>query len=128
MNAEIKNIIWGASKWLTVSDLSKQLDADINHTQNLVETWIHEGKLFVIESNGSMFIPAYALDTRGKPIPIIRNVLSVFGSRKSAWAIAAWFVSVNGWLGGTTPAEAIADKPEDIIAAAREEITPSQHG
>lgn len=104
---ELKSKVLSASTWLTFDDLSMLLNTDINNAISLVNAWIKDDALFVVEYNGTRLIPAYSVDEKGKPIPIIRSVLLVFKGRKSAWAIAAWFVSNNGWLGGISPIEAI---------------------
>lgn len=127
MNDELKNKILSASEWLTFNDLSKQLNKDINQVMHLVEQWVNDNSLFVIKHNQNILIPAYALDASGKPNPAIKNALTIFKGKKSAWVIAAWFASINGWLGGITPIDAIFSNPDGITNAAMAEVVSAEH-
>ena len=127
MNDELNSKILSASEWLTFNDLGIKLGTDIDLVKDLIDSWIKDNLIFVIEHNQHRLIPAYALDASCKPIPVIQNVLTIFNGKKSAWAIAAWFASLNGWLGGITPIEAISSNPERITAAAMAEVSSAEH-
>tara|TARA_Y100001963_G_scaffold132734_1_gene191650 strand:+ start:578 stop:964 length:387 start_codon:yes stop_codon:yes gene_type:complete len=128
MNDELKSKILSAAEWLTLHDLGLQLNTNIDLITSLVDSWTKDNLIFAIEHNDERLIPAYALDSLGKPIPVIQNVLTIFNGKKSVWAIAAWFASINGWLGGITPIEAISSNPEGITAAAMAEVSSAEHG
>ena len=127
MNDELNSKILSASEWLTFNDLGIKLGTDIDLVKDLIDSWIKDNLIFVIEHNQHRLIPAYALDGLSIPIPVIQNVLTIFNGKKSTWAIAAWFASLNGWLGSITPIEAISSNPEGITAAAMAEVSSAEH-
>ena len=127
MNDELKSKILNASEWLTFNDLGIKLNTDIDLITSLVDSWTKDNLIFAIEYNDERLIPAYALDSLNKPIPVIQNVLTIFNGKKSVWAIAAWFASINGWLGGITPIDAILSNPNGITNAAMAEVASAEH-
>lgn len=100
---ELKNKIISASSWLTIEDLSRILKLDTDQALDLVHSWERGGQVFSVEYQGAHLVPEYAVDLEGKPLPALKKVLTVFDGKKSPWSIAAWFASINGWLGGDAP-------------------------
>lgn len=125
---DTKAKIIAMSTWLTIQDLSQLLQCGTEQTSDLINTWKSEAKVFTVDHQGVMLLPSYALTTEGQPLTQLQNVLRTFQTKKSSWAIAAWFVSVNGWLHDERPIDLISTKPNALIQAAIYEITPIDHG
>lgn len=81
--------------------------------------WKQAGKIFAVPGPREELYPAFQFQD-GKPHPTVAPVLAELPKRKSPWQIAFWFVSNNGWLGGATPAESLADG-DAVVGAARRE-------
>lgn len=128
ISEELKAKIIAASTWLTIKDMSNILKLDTDQVHDLLNSWEQEGQVFSVEYQGVQLIPEYAVNPEGKPLPALKKILTVFNGKKSCWATAAWFASVNGWLGGITPMEVMRSRPEALIQAAKEESRPSEHG
>ena len=123
---KLRSIALASSKWLTVNDFDQQS----NGTGGLsrVEKWKQESKIFSLVTENVELIPEYTLDQYGNPKPIIQAILHKFEGKKSSLAIAIWFMSVNGWLGGKTPISCLEMSPDAVLEAARMEAFPSDHG
>lgn len=114
--------------WLTAEQVAHQLGLDSEKTDIRVNAWIKEGRLFSVTHHGEVLLPAYAFDNEGEPRPIINTLLTLFDGKKSPVALAAWFASINGWLSGVAPKQALALHPEQVLHAARQEVSPCAHG
>lgn len=90
--------------------------------------WKKEGKILLLDSGRDLFFPIYQFDEDGKPLPSIQTVLEVFADKKSDFKTALWFISANSWLNGQAPMDVVATDPDKVIAAAKEEIRPIDHG
>jgi len=123
---KLRRIVLASSKWLTVRDFYQQ--APGAGDLSLVEKWKQESKIFSLVNQNVELIPEYALDQYGNPKLIIQAILHRFEGKKSSLAIAIWFVSVNGWLGGKTPISCLEMSPDAVLEAARMEAFPSDHG
>jgi len=123
---KLKNHALASSKWLRVQDFD--LQAPQTDAVRLVEQWKQESKIFSLVHENVELIPEYVLDQDRNPKPIIQVILHLFEGKKSSLAIAIWFMSVNGWLGGKTPISCLEISPESALEAARMEVFPSEHG
>ncbi len=82
-------------------------------------SWIREGRVFAIKDKGADKFPAFQfLD--GVPKPIIKEILKKLPEEMSAWQIAFWFDSPNGWLNDKRPWESLED-PDGVLDAAYQE-------
>ncbi len=128
MSEATKAKIIAMSTWLTIHDLSQLLQCGSEQTSDLIQTWKSEAKVFTLNHQGVLLLPSYIFTPEGQPLTQLQRVLRTFQNHKSSWAIAAWFVSINGWLNNERPIDLITTKPSALIQAAIFEITPIDHG
>jgi hypothetical protein len=81
--------------------------------------WKQQGKIFSVSAQGRDLFPAFQFRD-GAPHPTVARVLAALPANRSAWAIAFWFVSGNGWLGGPAPCDRLDDAEAVVMAAQRE--------
>ena len=86
-----------------------------------METWVKAGAIFAVTGKEVKLVPAFQLDTEGKPRPIIRTLLQILPPNLSQWQRAFWFASSNSWLGGQAP-YSMLDHPIQVTDAARMEV------
>lgn len=82
-----------------------------------------EGRLFAMTGPKGDLFPLFQFDDEGAPRPVIADVLRSFRG-KSSWAVALWFVSVNGWLNGHRPVDLLDSDPELVVSAAARGVEP----
>jgi len=89
---------------------------------DIVDTWMKEGKMLSINYHGIDLFPAFQFSS-GKPLPIIAELLKILrkGDR-SSWDIAIWFTSINGWLDGDRPVDALTTEPMLVLDAAEQHV------
>jgi len=92
-----------------------------------VALWIRTRCLFAIDVDGQEFVPAYAFDNAGQPLPALSVVLSILAA-KSPIQVAGWFESTSSILRGRRPRELVADEPAAVISAARSHAAGPLHG
>jgi hypothetical protein len=85
--------------------------------------WKRERKIFAIRREGIDLYPAFQFQD-GSPRPVIKEVLSALPDGLSAWQIAFWFESGNGWLDGAAPQQML-EQPNRVVEAARQFATPA---
>jgi hypothetical protein len=92
--------------------------------------WKKAGQIFAIRHAGVDYFPGYGLDAGAgfRPLKPLASVIEVLAPHKDAWGMAYWFRSDNGMLGGRRPQDLLADAPERVVAAARDEVQPVAHG
>lgn len=120
--------VFASTSWLTAQELSQRAGYRNRNTSAQPNKWKRESRIFAVSHDGRDLFPEYALGDDGKPLPVFKDILKIFGGKKSAWSIAAWFASVNSWLGGNTPMSTLKSQPDAVVEAARMEMTPSEHG
>jgi hypothetical protein len=125
---KLREMVLSACKWLTAKEVSEEAGLVNANTSSAPNKWKKANKIFAISHAGSDLFPQFALGDDGKPLPIIKVILDTFDGKKSPWAIAAWFVSSNSWLGGDTPMNILTSIPDAVVEAARMEVNSSQHG
>ena len=75
--------------------------------------------MFVIRRDGRDLYPRYALSDDFKPLPVIKQVLTLL----KGWdglRVASWFESTSSFLGGKRPREVVALNAQSVIDAARD--------
>ena len=84
--------------------------------------WKQQGRIFSVPSRGSELYPAFQF-REGQPHPTVAKILRELPKQMSAWQIAFWFTSSNGWLRGAAPADRLDDE-EAVVKAAHRESEP----
>ena len=92
--------------------------------------WKRNRAIFAIEQKGDDFFPRYALnpDDNYRPRKEVAEILSVFGDSKDGWGLAFWFAGLNSFLDDERPQDLLAAAPEQVLAAARDEMAGVEHG
>ena len=85
--------------------------------------WKREGKLFAVRRSGVDHYPAFQF-ADGAPRPVVKAILAALPKDMTAWQIAMWFASGNGWLDGAEPQERLSD-PDAVVEAARRLADPA---
>ena len=91
------------------------------------QQWLGERRVFALEVDGALAIPAYAFDAEGVPVPALRDVLAVFSDMPPS-RVASWFESRSSALNGQRPRELLQSDPEAVVAAAQAHLQGPVHG
>ncbi|WP_323854568.1 hypothetical protein [Xenorhabdus koppenhoeferi] len=124
----LKNSILEESKWLPAYELSQSAGFSLLNPSATPNRWKKTKKIFAVSVKGKDLYPQYALDEGGLPIPIIKNIIEVFDGKKTSWGMAIWFSTPNSWLGKEKPKDVLANRPNDVLNAARQEADGPLHG
>jgi hypothetical protein len=118
MQKNAAEAILGGTEWLIAADIARLTKRSKSNPNALANRWKNEGKVFAIRYEGVERYPRYAFNDRLEPLPVIAEVLQLFGKDTDPWKIAAWFESANAWLDSKRPRE-VLDEPQRVIAAVR---------
>ncbi len=130
MTARARKAVLEAAEWLTAAQIAELAGFSASNPSTQPNKWKKDGQIFAVRHQGGDYFPGYGLDpaTDYRPVKALARVLQVFGDTKDAWGLAYWFASVNSFLGGRRPQDALAQHPERVIAAARDEMAEIAHG
>lgn len=126
--AALTELVLKSSHWLLASEVSAQAGLSNKNPSSTPNKWKRNNTIFAISHQGRDRYPSYALGDDGKPLPIMKEILQAFSGKKVPLKIGLWFCSVNSWLGGVAPKDVIETRPEDVLKAAIQEVTPIEHG
>ncbi|MFM5375067.1 hypothetical protein ACEUAE_14550 [Aeromonas veronii] len=126
--AQLREKVLRLSAWLTAQQVSDNAGYEGSNSSALPNKWKKAGQIFAISVEGKDLFPAYGLGIDGKPLPQMKEILTILAAHKTTLVIASWFVSANSWLGGKTPMDELAERPLDVLKAARMEVAPVEHG
>jgi len=92
--------------------------------------WKRNRAIFAIEHKGDDFFPLYGLnpDDNYRPRKEVAEILNIFGDSKDGWGVAFWFAGLNSFLDDERPQDLLAVAPEQVLAAARDEMAGVLHG
>ncbi|WP_258953892.1 integrase [Yersinia similis] len=116
------------SVWLTARELSEKASFKSTNPSAGPNRWKSAGRIFALQLNGKDKYPEYALDEGFRPIPVVKQVISLLGEKKTPWGLAIWFGSENSWLGGKKPKDVLATMPMQVLRAAQAESEGGTHG
>ncbi|HEN3634210.1 integrase [Yersinia enterocolitica] len=116
------------SVWLTARELSEKASFKNTNPSAGPNRWKSAGRIFALQLNGKDKYPEYALDEGFRPIPVVRQVISLLGEKKTPWGLAIWFGSENSWLDGKKPKDMLATMPKQVLLAAQAEAEGGAHG
>jgi hypothetical protein len=126
--AQLREQVLRMSAWLTAQQVSDNAGYKGVNSSALPNKWKKAGWIFAISVEGKDLFPAYGLGIDGKPLPEMKEILAILTAHKQVLAIAVWFVSANSWLGGKTPMNELAERPLNVLKAARMAVAPVEHG
>jgi len=130
MNAEARKAVLESADWLTAAEVAEVAGFSAQNPSTQPNKWKKEGRIFAVRRNGVDYYPGYALDPDAayRPLKALAPILETFAGRKDEWSIAIWFASVNSFLGGRIPKDLLASDPDQIQAAAEDEMAGVVHG
>lgn len=109
-----------------VQELARLAGRSANEMRDDLERWRAEGRIFSVQHEGVEYFPPFALDPCAgyTPYPAVAEVLRILHELewKSSWGPASWFVGLNGDLDAQRPLDILADDPQWVIEAARDEV------
>lgn len=119
-----------STSWITTQDLKALQNSALGHSNEDPNDWERLGLIFSIEMYGVKLFPFYALnpDVGYVPVKILMEILGIFSDQKGSNAIAFWFASVTGVLGGKRPQDLLRSHPELVLAAAKDYALGITHG
>ncbi|HYG25553.1 MAG TPA: hypothetical protein VD906_01470 [Caulobacteraceae bacterium] len=107
---------------LTAKDVARLAGHSASNTSATASKWKGNRAIFSVSYRGKDLYPAFQFKD-GRPLPIIGKILRELPKTMSAWQIAFWFASVNGWLAGRAPMAALDDEAA-VLSAARRQAEP----
>lgn len=127
MTAHARNAVLNSGEWLTAEKIAEHTELGAATPQP--NRWKEDGLIFSIDYQNTDYFPAYGLDPDTlRPVKALADVLEVFQGSKSAWDLAYWFASVNSFLGGARPQDLLRTAPDEVMAAAADEMAGVGHG
>ncbi len=120
MLASARAAVFEDAEWFTAAQIAAIAGTSEKNLSAELQGAAVEGALFFIHRNGIDYFPGYALDSEQcyRPYQVLRTVIEHLTPTKDGWSLAFWFQSVNSFLGGKRPMDLLAEKPDEVIAAA----------
>ena len=122
-NARLRSRYFQETPLLTGAEVRAASGLNPRNKSEPASRWKREGRLFAVRRSGVDHYPAFQF-ADGAPRPVIREVLAALPKDMTAWQIAMWFASGNGWLDGDEPQECFSD-PDAVVEAARRLADPA---
>lgn len=130
MLARSRKAVLEGADWLTAAKVAELAGLSATNPSTQPNKWKRQRQIFAIHHNGIDYFPGYGLDPEAgwRPRKALKPVLEAFGDDKDGWGLAYWFLSANSFLGGRRPQEVLVSEPEQVVAAARDEVEAVVHG
>lgn len=130
MLIDAKSTILKSGDFIPAGEVSKLAGYSRTNPSVQPNKWKRNRTIFAIEHRGDDFYPLYALypDDNYRPRKEVAEILRVFGDSKDGWGLAFWFAGLNSFLDDERPQDLLAVAPEQVLAAAKDEIAGVQHG
>jgi hypothetical protein len=130
MMSEARTAVLAAEDFVTASAIAEAAHYSNKNPSSQPNRWKRARQIFAVSHKGVDLYPLYALDREQEfhPLPIVGQVLQLFGNEKSGWETAFWFASVNSYLKNKKPKDVLRSNPEGVLKAARAEVVGVQHG
>jgi hypothetical protein len=130
MMSEARTAVLETEDFVTASAIAEAAHYSTRNPSSQPNRWKRARQIFAVSHKGVDLYPLYALDRdqEFRPLPIVGEVLGLFGDKKSGWETAFWFASVNGYLGSKKPKDVLRSNPDGVLKAAQAEVVGVQHG
>lgn len=122
-NARLRSRYFQETPLLTGAEVRAASGLKPRNKSEPASRWKREGRLFAVRRSGVDHYPAFQF-ADGAPRPVIKEILSAIPMNMTAWQIAMWFASGNGWLDGDEPQERLSDA-DAVLEAARRLADPA---
>ncbi len=101
---------------LSATEIRAMLPKPPRNPSEPTSRWKREARVFAIPHGKSDLFPAFQFD-HGHPLQAIRKILASLPADMTAWQIALWFATGNGWLDGDCPQACLSDVGAIVDAA-----------
>jgi hypothetical protein len=130
MTAQARKKVLDSGDWLTAAQIADVAGFSTSNPSAQPNKWKKEGLIFAIRHRGADYFPGYGLDPAAgyRPVRALAKVLAAFDGRKDDWGLAYWFASLNSFLGGKRPQDLLSTHPDQVVAAAEDELAGVVHG
>ena len=130
MMSEARTAVLETEDFVTASAIAEAAQYSTKNPSSQPNRWKRARQIFAVSHKGIDLYPLYALnrDQEFRPLPIVGEVLGLFGDTKTGWETAFWFASVNSYLGSKKPKDVLRSNPEGVLKAAQAEAVGVQHG
>lgn len=130
MAAEARSAVFATGDWLTAAQIAELAGFSSSNPSAQPNKWKKDGQIFAVRHKGIDYYPGFALDAgeNYRPFKALKDVIQLFGERKSAWGLAYWFASANSFLDGKRPQDLLANEAAQVLAAAQDEMLEVAHG
>lgn len=130
MLVQAKTEILQSNDWITASEIAELAQFKSSNPSSQPNKWKHSGKIFALRHEGVDYFPIYGLDPANgfRPVAGLGEIVSTLAAMKDGWGMAFWFASPNSYLGGKRPKDLLQTKPQDVLAAAEDEVAGVTHG
>lgn len=130
MQAAAKERILQSGQLLTATEVAKIAGLSEKNPSSQPNKWKRSGLIFAVHHLGVDYFPAYLLDPDNsyRPLADAKAIIETLSQKKGPWAMAFWFESSCGALGGETPKEMLSQDPQAVLAAAQKEAMGIIHG
>ncbi|MEZ5377290.1 MAG: hypothetical protein R2733_12360 [Acidimicrobiales bacterium] len=104
-------------------DLAAHRGEKLEATQRWLDEAEQDNRLFAVEVDGELVVPASLLDPELREIAEWHAVLEVVHQfRGPGWPRWTWIDLPNGWLDGGVPSEIIQSDPQAVLRAAKRKL------
>ncbi|KAA6465312.1 hypothetical protein DYQ86_05060 [Acidobacteria bacterium AB60] len=129
MLIEAKTAILNSGDFLPATEVARLAGFSASNLSVQPNKWKRNHEIFAIQHGREDYLPLYGLDSRDhRPRKEMAEVLKIFGDAKDGWGLAFWFAGLNSFLDDERPQDVLATNPDQVIAAARDEMAELQHG
>lgn len=130
MLARARTAILKTRDWMTAPQIAEVGGFSTTNPSVQPGKWKRAGAIFAIRHNGVDYYPTFGLDPSNgyRPLKSMAAVIQVLDAMKDGWGMAYWFQSANSFLGGQRPQDLLASAPDQVLAAAEDEVQEIAHG
>ena len=130
MLARARTAVLQSRDWMTAPQIAEVAGFSATNPSAQPGKWKREGAIFAIRHNGIDYYPTFGLDaSKGyRPLKAMAPVIEVLRAMKDEWGMAYWFQSANSYLGGKRPQDLLTSEPQQVLAAAVDEVQEVAHG
>jgi len=129
MLIEAKTTILNSGDFLPATEVAKLAGFSVSNLSVQPSKWKRNREIFAIQHGREDYLPLYGLDPGDhRPRKEMAEILKIFGDAKDGWGLAFWFAGLNSFLDDQRPQDVLATDPEQVIAAARDEMAEIVHG
>src|SRR5580698_7765654 len=90
--------IFKEEEWLTAEMLNRLQPEPPSNRSLPASDWKRRDRIFSVTFGGKEYFPRYEFDAAYQPLPVIRELVTAFGTVADSWKLAAWFHFPNGWI------------------------------